>query len=224
MEKIMYHCNNCNLDVDDKICPLCHSATASVESKEDITGYPFVKAKMNKKGLAKKIYLSLEALCAFILLLINYRLSHTLSWSIVGLASISLGYIIMLIFFNSLVSVFSKISKSACAIFLYLVFIDYFLKIDTGWSITYVFPILLIVETIMNFFFTVINHKNFQNYMIAQIVTIVLAFISFSVGSDFILVIVALSLSVLLFVSTLFFGGFKGIAEMRRRFHINPEE
>ncbi|MBK5200333.1 MAG: hypothetical protein JJE21_02245 [Spirochaetaceae bacterium] len=224
MEKIMYHCNNCKVAVDDKICPLCHSTTEPIECKNDITGYPFVKVKMNKKGLAKKMYLALEALCAFILLLINYRFSHTLSWSIVGLASISLGYIIMLIFFNSLVSSFSKISKSGCAIFVYLVFIDYFFKINTGWSVYYVLPILIIGETVMNFFFTVINHRNFQNYMIAQIVTIILAFLSISVGSNFLLTIIALFLSVLLFASTLFFGGFKGIAEMRRRFHINPEE
>ncbi len=220
----MYHCNNCNVDVDDKICPLCHSATAKVDEEYKYTGYPFVKAKMNKIVLAKKMFLALEALCAFILLLVNYRISHTLSWSIVGLASISLGYIVMLIFFNSLVSVFSKISKSAFVLFVYLAFLDYFLKINTGWSIYYVMPILIIGETIMNFFFTVINHKNFQNYMIAQIVTIILAFISLSLGASFILAIIALVLSAVLFASTLFFGGFKGIAEMRRRFHINPEE
>lgn len=220
----MYHCNNCNVDVDDKTCPLCHSATVKNANVDEINEYPFVKAKMSKKVLAKILYLALEVLCAFILLLVDYRLSNNLSWSIIVLATISFGYMLLLIFFNSLVTVFSKISKSLCALFVYLVFIDYFVKIDTGWSIVYVFPLLIIGETIMNFFFTVINHKNFQNYMIAQIVTILIALIPISVGSDFLLSIIALSLSVVLFFSTLFFGGFKGIAEMRRRFHINPEE
>lgn len=224
MAKTMYHCNNCNVDVDDKVCPLCHSATKEIEKEDDLTGYPFVKVKMNRKGIASKMYLAIEAICTFILMAIDYHFSNTLSWSIVGILSIFLGYLIMVIFFNSLPTVFAKISKSVFVVFVYLLILDYFLKTNRGWSIEYVMPILIIGETVLNFFFTVINHKNFQNYMIAQIVTIILASFAFSIGSNFYLSLIAIVLSVLLFVSTLLFGGLKGISEIRRRFHINPEE
>lgn len=224
MAKTMYHCNNCNVDVDDKVCPLCHSATKKIEKENDLTGYPFVKIKMSKKGIASKMYLAIEAICTFILLAVDYHFSQTLSWSVVGFLSIFLGYIIMQIFFNSLTTVFAKISKSLFALIIYLFILDYFLNINRGWSIEYVMPILLIGETVMNFFFTVINHKNFQNYMIAQIVTILLASFSFSIGSNFYLSLIAIVLSVLLFVCTLLFGGLKGVSEIKRRFHINPEE
>jgi hypothetical protein len=212
------------VDVDDKVCPLCHSATKKIEKENDLTGYPFVKIKMSKKGIASKMYLAIEAICTFILLAVDYHFSQTLSWSVVGFLSIFLGYIIMQIFFNSLTTVFAKISKSLFALIIYLFILDYFLNINRGWSIEYVMPILLIGETVMNFFFTVINHKNFQNYMIAQIVTILLASFSFSIGSNFYLSLIAIVLSVLLFVCTLLFGGLKGVSEIKRRFHINPEE
>lgn len=224
MAKTMYHCNKCHVDVDYKVCPLCHSAIKEIEKENDLTGYPFVRIKMSKKGIASKMYLAIEAICTFILFAVDYHFSQSLSWSVVGFVSIFLGYIIMQIFFNSLPTVFAKISKSLFALLFYLVFLDYFLNIQRGWSIEYVLPILLIGETVMNFFFTVINHKNFQNYMIAQIITILLASFAFSIGANFYLSLIAIVLSVLLFVCTLLFGGLKGVSEIRRRFHINPEE
>lgn len=224
MAKTMYHCNNCNVDVDDQVCPLCHSATKEIEIENDLTGFPLVKAKTSKRAIASKMYLAIQAICTFILMVIDYHFSKTLSWSLIGIISIFLGYLIMQIFFNSLPTVFAKISKSVFVVFLYLVFIDYFININRGWSIVYIMPILIIGETIMNFFFTVINHKNFPNYMIAQLVTIILAIIAFSIGANFYFALVAISLSVLLFVCTLLFGGLRGVSEIRRRFHINPEE
>lgn len=224
MAKTMYHCNNCNVDVDDKVCPLCHSANIKTEKENNLTGYPFVKIKMSKRGIASKMYLAIEAICTFILLAVDYHFSQTLSWSVVGFLTIFLGYIIMQVFFNSLPTVFAKISKSLFALIIYLFLLDYFLDIQRGWSIEYVMPILIISETVMNFFFTVINHKNFQNYMIAQIITIILASFAFSIGSNFYLSLVAIVLSVLLFVCTILFGGLKGVSEIKRRFHINPEE
>lgn len=224
MARIMYHCNKCKVDVDDKVCPLCHNATEQIQKENDLVGYPFVKIRMSKRALASKMYLAIQAICTFILLAVDYHFSNTLYWSVVGIVSIFLGYIIMQIFFNSLPSVFAKISKSVCAFSLYLFFLDYFLKTDSGWSIEYVMPILIIGETVLTFFFTTINHKNFQNYMIAQIVTIILAIISFFIGSNFYLALTSIVLSVLLFVCTLLFGGLKGTSEIRRRFHINPEE
>jgi hypothetical protein len=224
MGKTMYHCNNCDVDVDYKVCPLCHSATKKTDIENDLTGYPFVKIKMSKRAIASKMYLAIEAICTFILFAIDYHFFQTLTWSVVGFFSIFLGYIIMQIFFNSLPTVFAKISKSLLAATIYLFFLDCFLNINRGWSIEYVMPVFLIGETVMNFFFTVINHRSFQNYMIAQLVTIILAAFAFSIGANFYLSLIAIVLSVLLFASTLLFGGFKGVSEIKRRFHINPEE
>jgi RNA polymerase subunit RPABC4/transcription elongation factor Spt4 len=225
MERIMYHCKNCGVDVDSEVCPLCHSATKKENDEGILTGYPSVKAKVSKRGIAKKMYLVLALLISFILLAVDLHFSSNLSWSVVCLATIFLGYIIIMhIFLNSLPSVFAKISKSMGALFLYLLFLDWFLKVNSGWSIFYAMPILLIIETVINFFFTVINHKNFQNYMIAQLLTTILGIVSFSIGSNFYLSLIAIVLSLLLFLSTLLFGGLKGTSEIKRRFHINPEE
>ena len=91
----MYHCNNCGVDVDSEVCPLCHSATKKINDDNDLTGYPSVKAKISKRSIARKMYLVLALLVSFILIAVDLHFTNTLSWSVVGLASILLGYITM---------------------------------------------------------------------------------------------------------------------------------
>lgn len=220
----MYHCNNCNLDVDSRICPLCHNSASRVEGEGEASGFPFVKSKISKRSIILKLYFALQILFSIILLMIDYHFTNSLSWSIIGLSSIFLGYLILKIFFNDLNSFFAKFSKTLLSILLYLIFLDLVLLGGIGWSLNFIFPSFILLENFLLLLFMLINRNSYQRYLIMQIVCILLSFVSYSLSNSFVLSIFALGISSGIFVFTLLLGGFKSHSEMKRRFHINPDE
>jgi hypothetical protein len=94
-----------------------------------------------------------------------------------------------------------------------------------GWSVSYVMPAVLLALDVTLVILMLVNRRNWQSYMMPQILTILLSLIPVffrkagAMRSTY-LVWIALLVSVVLFVGTLILGDRRARTELKRRFHI----
>lgn len=216
-------CNNCKIIIDSNSCPLCHCATKQTDIKtKELTGYPKVRNKFNFRSMFLKFYLGLAILASIILLTVDYHIFSTLSWSIIALSSIILGYIVIRTFFVSLFSTFSKLTICNISSVIYLCFLDYHLGFEK-WSINYVYPSSFLLESFLILLFMIIYHREFQRFISIQFFTFIGSLISLTFETDFVLSITSIGVSGILFIVTLILGGIRSHGELSRRLHFRGE-
>jgi FlaA1/EpsC-like NDP-sugar epimerase len=108
---------------------------------------------------------------------------------------------------------------------LMLITID-FLHGYNGWSVNYVFPAGIILVDVGILVVMAVNNKNWQSYMMQQIFMIIcsaVALVLCKVGviTSPIVSIIAMNVSVIIFLGTLILGGRRARVELGRRFHIS---
>ena len=94
-----------------------------------------------------------------------------------------------------------------------------------GWSLDYVLPLGILLIDLTLLILTLVNRRNWQSYMMAQILAILLSLIPVGLRLGGIikfpyLVWIAFATSVFLFLGTLIIGDRRARTELKRRFHV----
>ena len=197
---------------DTDRCPLCKNVL-------DSTGEPGVNTYPNAIGVNRKfrllenllLFLSIVAGC--LMLAINHMLDADVAWSLV--------VCLILIYANAVLRM--AISLVILAV-LMLLGIDY-LTGYKGWSLDYVLPLGVLLIDLALLILTLVNRRNWQSYMMAQILAILLSLIPVGLRLGGIikfpyLVWIAFGTSVFLFLGTLIIGDRRARTELKRRFHV----
>lgn len=221
----MSRCNNCNLQIADEtdFCPLCQKVLTKDET-QNYNMYPDVWIASRKIRLVENIILFLSIVTFSITLSIELLgFNHLIVSIIEGLILIYINVILRLSILGKSGYMFKIVSFIISALGL-LFSIDYL----TGyreWSVNYVIPIGIIIMDAIIVFLMIFNRRNWQSYMMMQIMTLILSaismiFVVFGQISNISLCLVAFAASGFLFLGTLIIGDKRARTELKRRFHV----
>lgn len=244
----MSKCLRCKVNIlDDAImCPLCRG----VLSREEDTGemvrteksdgrdsgeaecryhsralmYPNVYPAIRRMQFIKRLVIFSSIVAESILLLINYLTYNGIKWSLV--TGVGLAYACF-----TLVYSFEQNKSLQKKLMVQLVFaLGAFVLIDAtigykGWSISLAIPSAVMAVELTVIVLMLVNHKNWQNYILAQIVLFLISLIMVLLGllgitEANLLSIIAVAATGFLLLGTLMFGDKRAENELRRRFHI----
>lgn len=220
----MSKCNRCGVEILDETerCPLCDSALEKTGKTENV--YPNVGVKRRRFALISRIYLFCAILTESILIFINVKTESQIWWSVI--TGLALFYVYLLFRFAILgqsgykikVMVLMLIALSMCVV------IDFIVGYN-GWALNYTVPSGILVVDVAILILMIINHKNFQTYLMWQILMIFCSLIPFGLACVGIInhpemTWISLAASVFLFLGTVIIGDRKARVELRRRFHV----
>lgn len=221
----MSKCNRCAIIINDDSdkCPLCRQVLDD-DGGVKIDKYPDARDSVRRFRLFENIVLFLSIVAVISVITVNYLVSGNLSWSLLVL--FALIYVNVLIRL-AIIGKTGYMFKTVCMVVLALLLlwgIDRFTG-DNGWSIEFAYPGVVILMNIAIIILMIVNRRNWQSYMMAQIFSIILGliplFISFTDYVNFPYIIYgALAMSVFLFLGTLIIGDQRARNELGRRFHI----
>ena len=225
----MRYCEQCKIVIldDSEYCPLCHNVLSEKNEgtlfPEKIDYFPDIMAKKRRGALAKSIlWFITVAFLAAAFLINNLQHIPALYLYIVtaGLIYASLAMEIVLRDVNYLKKVFLFTFN---AVILVLI-IDFYTGFHR-WSVNFVLPGALCAIDIGLIILMIINSRNWQGYMMSQLLVIILGIIpliliklgivTFPLVSE-----TAFIASLLVFIGTLLIGGRTAREELKRRFHI----
>ena len=186
--------------------------------------YPDVRGSQKKFRLFENIVLFISIVIAISVLTIDYLGGKIFGWSMV--------VILVLIYANTLIRlaitgksgyVFKTISMVVIAV-LVLLGIDYSTGYR-GWALNYILPTGIILMDIAILVVMIVNFRNWQSYMMTQILMILLSIIplvllAVGVIDNKYVAIAAMAASLFLFLGTLIIGDKRARTELQRRFHI----
>jgi hypothetical protein len=208
--------------VTDK-CPFCHCVLEQDET-ECQNRYPEAWVVVRRFHLFENIVLFLSILIEAVLMLVNYFVTPFFVWSaIVGLILIYGNVVLRLAIIGKSGYQFKTISLVIIGSVI-LVAIDYL----TGyrrWSLNYVVPAGVLFMDAGILVLMIVNKRNWQSYMMVQIITILLSLIQvilLALGEVTVtsLTVIACAVSVFIFLGTWIIGDERARTEMKRRFHI----
>ena len=221
----MSRCQKCNviiLDHTDR-CPLCkHVLEENGTTTEDM--YPNAIAVTKRFRILENLFLFLSILIECLLVFINYNADPQVPWSIVvGLVFIYANIVLRLAIVGKSGYMFKTISLIILAVAMMLG-IDYVTGYR-GWSLDFVVPSAILVVDLVIFLLILINRRNWQSYMMTEILTILLSLIPVILRLTGMihfkyLVWIAFGTSAFLFLGTLILGDQRARTELKRRFHV----
>ncbi len=220
----MSKCRQCNIEVLDETqrCPLCGSVLEPTVEVENM--YPNIRLKSRKLVFISRLYLFI-AIAIEIILVNICMLSEvqSLVYIISGLVLL-FGYIVIRYAILGTSGYIVKTVVLTMIAIIMSVAIDFSVGYN-GWSVNYAFPsgILLIDAGIL--VSMAVNSKNWQSYIMLQIFMVFCSVMAIILNvvhivTNPIVSIVALNVSVLLFLGTVIIGGRRARVELKRRFHI----
>jgi hypothetical protein len=208
---------------DTDRCPLCQHVLETDGVRTE-NRYPDAVAVTKRFRFAENLFLFLSILLEGSALFLNYRLDPEIPWSlVVGLVFVYANVVMRLAIVGRSGYMFKTLSLVLLAVAT-LFGID-FLTGYRGWSVTYVMPAVILALDVTLVILMLVNRRNWQSYMMPQILTILLSLIPVllreagAVRSTY-LIWIALLASVALFVGTLILGDQRARTELKRRFHI----
>ena len=218
----MSRCKKCNVIILDD--------TDRCKNVLDSTGEPGVNTYPNAIGVNRKfrllenllLFLSIVAGC--LMIAINHMLDADIAWSlVVCLILIYANAVLRMAIIGKYGYMFKTLSLVILAV-LMLLGIDY-LTGYKGWSLDYVLPLGVLLIDLALLILTLVNRRNWQSYMMAQILAILLSLIPVGLRLGGIikfpyLVWIAFGTSVFLFLGTLIIGDRRARTELKRRFHV----
>jgi hypothetical protein len=221
----MSKCRQCNIEILDETerCPLCNSVLESTEDLENM--YPDIKVKTKRFVLFSRIYLFIAVVTEIILINVCMLSDvQSIVYIISGLVML-FGYIVIRYAIIGTSGYRAKTIVLTILAVLMLVAID-IAQGYKGWSVNYVFPAGIILVNAGILVVMAVNYKNWQSYMLQQLFMIlcsIVALILCRIGiiTSPILSIIAMNISVIIFLGTLIIGGRRARVELKRRFHIN---
>lgn len=221
----MSRCQNCNIEILDRTdkCPLCR-CVLEAGGEENTAMYPDARVVVRKFRFFENLVLFLSIVAESILIMINYWTSTHILWSlIVGLILVYGNVVLRLAIIGRSGYLFKSISLIVIAV-LMLLGIDYLTGYQ-GWSLNYVLPSGILLLDVGILLLMIINHRNWQSYMMLQIFTILLSILplvllAVGIVSFPYLSVTAFGISVFIFLGTLIIGDQRARTELKRRFHI----
>lgn len=220
----MSRCRNCNVIIADetKKCPLCRQVLE--DAGEGVNKYPDLRTANRKLRLACNIILFISIVLGSIFVLVDYETEGPLLWSLIG--------VLTLVYLNVLmrVTVAGKSGyqfKTVCTTVMGILML-YGIDVLTGnhgWALNYVYPALVIAMDVTILVLMIVNRRNWQSYLMIQILMIIMSFIPFflylgGILYDVRVIGVAICGSVFLFLGTVIIGDQRARTELKRRFHI----
>lgn len=221
----MAKCRQCNVTISEEttICPLCQCV---VEAGEAVSRneYPDVWVKERKlKHLCNFAFFGVLLVSA-VLAIMNYAFFDGTCWSMIPISSMLYGYLVFRLVFASRKGYRWKLFIPMIFALILVLVID----IETGfygWSMNYVFPSGILLIDLIIVILMLTNLKNWQSYIVIQIVMIAVSCIplvlwAMGIITSPLLTIIALAVSVFLFLGAVILGDRTARGELKRRFHI----
>jgi hypothetical protein len=187
--------------------------------------YPNIKVKTKRFVMISRLYLFLAVVAELILINVCVLTDvQSIVYSISGMVLVY-GYIFFRYSILGTSGYRAKVLVSIILAVLMLVAID-ILHGYNGWSVNYVFPSGIILVDVSILVVMAVNYKNWQSYMLQQIFMIlcsIAALVLCKIGiiTSPILSIIAMNISLIIFLGTLILGGRRARVELMRRFHIS---
>lgn len=186
--------------------------------------YPDVRGVVRKYKFLENLVLFLSILTATVLIGINYALGFEFPWSLVATLILVYGNVVLRLAVIGKSGYMFKIVSLVITAILILVGIDYLVGYR-GWAVNYVMPAGILVIDFGILLLMIINHRNWQSYMCAQIGTIILSLVPLILWNAHIVThpivaFIALGVSVFIFLGTLILGDERAKTELKRRFYI----
>lgn len=221
----MGKCKNCCVEILDETeyCPLCNSVLEHSGEFENM--YPDARIAMKKMIIISRIYLFCGIIVSLVLVLINYLTSSSIWWSAVCALGILFGYLVLRYAIIGKSGYRTKTLVLATIAVLSIIAID-FITGYRGWSVNIGLPAGILVVDILILGSMIFNHRNWQSYIMLQLVTILLSLIPvllniIQLERNRYMAFLPLAVSAAIFLGTMIIGGRKAKTELRRRFHIN---
>ena len=167
----MAKCWNCNIEILDETeyCPLCQSILEPTDELENM--YPDVRLKIRRLTLFSRIYLFCAILAEAALFCVNLLTESQIWWSaITGLAFLYF-YMVLRYAILGKSGYKSKVTVLVILSILIAVVIDFVLGYR-GWSVDYVLPVGILVVDAVVLICMIGNRRNWQSYMMWQILMI----------------------------------------------------
>jgi hypothetical protein len=221
----MSKCRQCNIEILDETerCPLCNTVLEPTVEVENM--YPDIKIRTKHFVMFSRIYLFLAIVVEIILINVCILSEvQSIVYIITGLILL-FGYIVIKYAILGTSGYRAKTIVLTILAVLMLVGIDFAVGYN-GWSVNYVFPSGIILVDVGILVVMAVNKNNWQSYMMQQIFTILcsaVALILCRIGiiTNPIASIVAMNLSLIIFLGTFIIGGRRARVELKRRFHIS---
>lgn len=220
----MGRCRQCEIEILDETerCPLCNCVLEPTIEVENM--YPNVRTRTRILILISRIYLFCMILAEALLIYLNIVLESQIWWSAITGFSMLYGYLLIRFAILGKSGYMSKMIVLIINTILLAVAIDFVLGYQ-GWSINYALPAGIIAIDIAIVVLMIVNRRNWQSYIMLQLFMILCSMISLILYAGGILksqplVLIALAVSVFLFLGTLIIGDRRARVELKRRFHI----
>lgn len=224
---IMAKCKNCNIEILDETvsCPLCRSILQPTEDVENM--YPDVRLMMRKFTLTARIYLFVALVLQTILFIVNLVTfdESQIWWSAITGLVFLYGFVVLRY------AIIGKTGYKSKVIILSLIAVLSAIGIDLatgyrGWSVDYVLPAGIIFMDVVIIGLMIYNKRNWQSYMMWQILTILFSLIPIGLyikglEHNEYLAFLPMGASAALFLGTLIIGDRRARTELKRRFHLN---
>lgn len=209
------------------MCPLCRGVVDSgMGDMRDRSkpGYPDVYMSIKRMQFVCRLVLFVSVLAEGILVLINYLTYSGIKWSVV--TGVGLFYICFTLIysFRPNKSIQKKLMVQLVVLFFAFVAVDEAIGYR-GWSITLAIPSAVMVMDLTLIIFMIINHRNWQNYILASVVlfliSVIMLLFSLTGVTEFnLLTIIAVAVTGFFLLGTVVFGDRRAENELKRRFHI----
>ena len=221
----MAECKKCGVKIKDdtQFCPFCRCILDDDGEKgENI--YPDAAGVARRWRFIRNI-ISFASVCAALGLGIAiYMGADILNWSLVIAMILVYANISLYMLTTGRIGYMSKTLWLTVLAVLILIGIDYYTGYNR-WSLDYTLPSGAIVLNAVCLLLMLINKRNWQSYINLQLFNLLCSLVlalmlRFGIIRERVLVIIAVSLSILIFAGTLIFGGRRAADELKRRLHI----
>ncbi|MBO7355827.1 MAG: zinc ribbon domain-containing protein [Lachnospiraceae bacterium] len=221
----MAECKKCGVHITDDTdrCPFCRCVLEDDGIKGENV-YPDTEEKVKFWRIVRKIILFLSLCAVGGMVIALYMGADIFNWTVV------VALILLYVNVSLYMSITGKIGYMFKTLFLtllallILIGIDYFTGYNR-WSFDYTLPSGIIFLNVVCVLLMIINRRNWQSYISFQLFNIfwsavIAVMLKLDIIRQPVLVIIAVSASVLVFLGTLIFGGRRASDELKRRFFI----
>ena len=220
----MSRCRQCKIEVLDETerCPLCGTVVEPTIEVENM--YPDIRVKSRKLVFISRLYLFLAVVIEIVLVNVCMMSEvQSLVYIISGLILL-FGYIVIRYAILGTSGYVAKTIVLTIIAVIMLVAVDFSVGYN-GWSVNYVFPSGILLIDVGIVVSMLINHKNWQSYLMVQIFMVICSVVAIILNlvqiiTDPMVSVIALNVSVILLLGTVIIGGRRARVELKRRFHI----
>ncbi len=220
----MNKCKNCGVRVitPGEKCPLCQGVLEGDE--EGTKTYPDAARERRHVYFVYRIFLFISIVTGILCALINYYVTPHSTWSVIVIGCLVYGMVMFYLLVDENAGYRKRIFSGVIGAVLLIILVDYLTGFE-GWSLDYVLPGAMILIDLSLVLLMLINHRNWQSYLILQLFMILICIVPLVlhyVGliHNELLAIISFFITLILFIGSLTLGGRTAITELKRRFYV----